>query len=247
MYKAIKKCSKCSKDILYIHRASYHRAVKTNAKCRECRRAHNKTKEFADTVRKAANGKKWGGDPYPYWLAKHGKNWADKKQAEVNSKKGQSGSKNPMYGRPSPQGAGNGWKGWYKGRYFRSIREVCAQIEFENNGRLFVQAETMAFAIPYVDYAGMERTYFPDFLVDNKYLYEIKPKRLWNTPKCIAKKTAAELFCDKNGYVYIMHDPNIDFMNIEEKWKAGEIRWMGCYEQKFKDFVDAKYSTTNGG
>jgi hypothetical protein len=39
-----------------------------------------------------------------------------------------SGSKNKMYGKPSPQGSGNGWSGWYKGWYFRSLIELSYMV-----------------------------------------------------------------------------------------------------------------------
>jgi hypothetical protein len=35
-----------------------------------------------------------------------------------------------MYGKPSPQGSGNGWSGWYKGKYFRSIMELSFIVEY---------------------------------------------------------------------------------------------------------------------
>ena len=60
---------------------------------------------------------------YYWWEKKYGKEAADTKL--LNFKKilsnKMSGEKNPMYGKPSPPGAGNGWSGWYKGWYFRSI------------------------------------------------------------------------------------------------------------------------------
>ncbi len=44
------------------------------------------------------------------------------------------GEGNNMYGRPSPQGSGNGWSGWYKERYFRSLRELMFLIYAERFG-----------------------------------------------------------------------------------------------------------------
>jgi len=33
-----------------------------------------------------------------------------------------------MYGKPAPIGSGNGWSGWYKGWYFRSLLELSFMI-----------------------------------------------------------------------------------------------------------------------
>ena len=35
-----------------------------------------------------------------------------------------SGEQNPMFGKQTPTGAGNGWSGWYKDWYFRSLGEL---------------------------------------------------------------------------------------------------------------------------
>jgi hypothetical protein len=53
---------------------------------------------------------------YDNWVAKYGKEEADKKYEIYRQKISEknSGSNNPMYGKPSPQGSGNGWSGWYK-------------------------------------------------------------------------------------------------------------------------------------
>jgi hypothetical protein len=40
-----------------------------------------------------------------------------------------SGEKNFWFGKPSPVGSGNGWSGWYKGWYFRSLLELSFMIK----------------------------------------------------------------------------------------------------------------------
>lgn len=214
---------------------------------------HFYTKEFSDSVKKGMNGNTGGGDNYPIWVSKYGIEEAKKRLLESSKKKGHSGKKNPMWGKPAPQGSGLGWKGWYNGFFFRSIRELVFLIELETQKRIFVSAETSFFSIVYIDYDGSEKTYRPDFFVDNKYLYEIKPKRLWNTPKCVAKKNAALEYCKKQGFEYVLYDPIIDFDSVSEKDRTGQIKWVGEYGDKFRNFKpsrkisEVKSSTRIGG
>jgi hypothetical protein len=89
--------------------------------------------------------------------------------------------------------------------------------------------------IPYTDYLGSQRNYFPDFILNNKYLIEIKPKRLKNTPSVIAKQQAAITYCKTNNMIYKLITP---FM-IKEKeiinlYTNGKIRFLFRYEEKFK-------------
>ena len=42
----------------------------------------------------------------------------------------------------------------------------------------WVSAESNIHRISYIDYSGNTRNYFADFILENKYLVEIKPKKL---------------------------------------------------------------------
>ena len=66
----------------------------------------------------------FGRSLYSVWTAKYGKEEADKKLAclKSNHSVASSGERNPMYGKPAPQGSGNGWSGWYKGWYLEVSR-----------------------------------------------------------------------------------------------------------------------------
>lgn len=44
-------------------------------------------------------------------------------------------------------------------------------------------AESKQYQIKYSDFEGTEMSYFPDYVVNDKWLVEVKPKKLWNTPK----------------------------------------------------------------
>lgn len=149
-------------------------------------------------------------------------------------RKNSSGKNNPMYGKPTPKGAGNGWKGWYKGIYFRSLRELCFMIDCDEKGIKYESAERKKFEIKY-KFNGADRTYKPDFLVGNK-LIEIKPIRLHKTPNIIAKKEAAEQFCKRNGLIYELIDQEIDKNKILEQMEIGKVKFEDRYRDKFLEF-----------
>lgn len=147
-----------------------------------------------------------------------------------------SGSNNPMYGKPSPQGSGNGWSGWYKEFYFRSLRELAFILKYLPNNTL-VSADCKKYRVPYLDCLGKERTYAPDFILNDKYIIEIKPKRLWNTPLVLEKRKAIELYCKQNKLLYKIVDPKINFDKIIILYKSKEIKLLSKYEQKIQQFL----------
>ncbi len=131
-----------------------------------------------------------------------------------------------MYGKPPPKGAGRGWGGWYKGWYFRSLKELSYMLYvIEPNGYAWENAEQKRLSIPYVDHLGQARTYRADFLLDNSILIEVKPKPLMETAINKLKKAAAEIFCSNNGYEYRMVDvKTIEYAELEPLCESGAVR-----------------------
>jgi hypothetical protein len=168
----------------------------------------------------------------------YGKKHSDKTRRFISEhNKGlMSGEKNPMYGKPSPQGSGNGWSGWYKEWFFRSIRELSFMINvIERFNFEWVSAEKAGLKIPYIDYDNVERNYFADFLLNNKYLVEIKPRNLFNSPKILAKKQAAMSWCIERNLKYKLIDPILLEKNlIKEKYLNKEIIFTDRYQQLFE-------------
>lgn len=154
-----------------------------------------KTKEFAK--KSARHGEKngmHGKRVYDIWEERHGKEEADKRMTEFRNKlsAASSGKNNPMYGRPSPKGSGNGWSGWYKNWYFRSLRELSYMIRvIERKKYEWESAETKKFSITYKNLDGAERTYRADFFINKDTLVEIKPKKMMDTPINREKKKVA--------------------------------------------------------
>lgn len=174
------------------------------------------------------------------WVAKHGEEIGGKMYEEFLQRRRDSGfargKNNPMYGKPSPQGAGNGWKGWYRGHYFRSLREVMFMIDMDERGLEWKSAETKTYTIPY-EQDGVPRTYRPDFIVGSE-LWELKPIRLHNSPNVTTKRIAAERFCSERGLTYRLEDVDIEKEVIHEAWKAGLVRFDRDYEKRFLEYVD---------
>ena len=93
-----------------------------------------------------------------------------------------------------------------------------------------------SFKIPYTDYLGQLRTYFPDFMVGNNRLVEIKPAKLHDTPKVMAKRVAAEKFCLEQNMTYELIDPTLlSEAEIRDLYASGQIKFLARYDEKFKE------------
>ena len=147
-----------------------------------------------------------------------------------------SGENNPMYGKPSPNGSGNGWSGWYKNWFFRSLGELSYVINvLEANNTEWKSAENIK--IPYVDWDGKTRNYFPDFITKD-YLIECKPKKLHNTPKVQAKALAAIEYCKVIGVQYILEEsPIFDECLLEQLIESGKVKLTDKYSAKYQKCI----------
>ena len=178
--------------------------------------------------------------PYKIWLKKYGKEEADKRESLRCKRlsKAMSGKGNPMYGKPAPLKSGNGWGGWYNDWYFRSLLELSYMVNYiEKNNLKWESAEKKKFKIPYIDFKGSDRNYFPDFFVEDKFLIECKPKSLFLSKINESKKIAAEQFCRDNGFVYQMIEPKkLDFHTINTMVENGQIIFNKNTVIKFRQY-----------
>ena len=262
-----RNCPKCDKKITYVQKSGYNRASKLQGLCKSCaKKGENNSfygKHHSDSTKnilseKSSNrvhteqskrirsakmtGKKnsmYGRNFYDIWVKRYGIEEANRKLVLFRKKQSirTSGKKNPMYGKPSPHGSGNGWSGWYKGWYFRSLRELSYVINhLEKNGLKWSSAEKKKFTIPYKDWDGTDRIYRPDFFVEDKKLVEVKPNKLKQATTVNLKAKAAEKFCKKNGYEYEMVEGlRLKDEQILKLYKDGEIKFLDRYEEKFKE------------
>ena len=161
-----------------------------------------------------------------------------KKQHSFNN----SGKNNPMYGRPTPNGSGNGWSGWYKGWFFRSLLELSFMINYiEKNNIQWISAESKKYTIKYKNYNGNDRTYRADFILENNILVEIKPNKLLKTLSVQLKQNAAEKWCISHNMKYkIFSEKDFDKLkkcDIIELYKNGNIIFTDRYKEKIKEII----------
>jgi hypothetical protein len=184
--------------------------------------------------------------PYDIWLEKYGKIEADKRQSEMKAKQKKNTPKGKncyMYGKLPPQGTGNGWKGWYKDFYFRSLRELSYVIYLDENNIKWESAEGKNFTIEYKDYEGKSRTYRPDFIINNTRLVELKPQRLHQSVAVQAKAEAAKKWCLDKNLTYELIDFPVNAVAILEKLNQKIVKFARDYEQRFLGYL-SKTETT---
>jgi len=180
----------------------------------------------------------YGRRVYDGWLKRYGQDEANRREVEKFRKASGKlvGAGNPMYGKPAPLGAGLGWKGWYKGWFFRSLKELSYMINvLERGGHQWRSAEAKDLVIRFVNWDGHKRTYRADFFVDGKRLVEVKPKKLMNTPTNLAKKQAAIEFCNAHGYEYVVEDA-VPLLSGEilRMWREKVLVFQDRYDAMFR-------------
>lgn len=181
----------------------------------------------------------YGTSNYQIWIKKYGEEKAlvllknSKEKTSIKS----SGKNNPMYGKPAPTGSGNGWSGWYKGWYFRSLKELSFMLYYIERFNLKWERGEK-YRIKYKD-ENRERNYFADFIINEKYLVEIKPINLWNSKYVQLKKEAAEEFCKQKKLKYKLIDPIkiISKKELEKIIEKGELKLLERYQIKLKNYV----------
>lgn len=165
---------------------------------------------------------------------RYGKEKADdiKHQMSLNF----SGENNPMFGKPAPTGSGNGWSGWYNNFYFRSLLELGFLLK-NNNVK---SAEHIK--IPYIDWNKSQRTYHPDFLIDDNIIIEVKPKHLLNAATNKLKFAAAEKWCYENNFKFkVLTEDDIkkpSFEELKQLKQNNKLKFLQRYEEKFNEWSE---------
>jgi len=163
---------------------------------------------------------------------RYGKEKSDKIKKKISNKT--FGENNPMFGKPSPKGSGNGWSGWYNDIFFRSILELSYLKYLIDNEINFESAEKSKYAIEYNN-GSIKRKYFPDFyLIDDDILIEVKPSKLINTEQNKQKFKEAK----KRDNFLILTENEIEILSDEEIKKLTinkNIKWIKRYEKKYKE------------
>ena len=141
-----------------------------------------------------------------------------------------------MYGKPSPQGSGNGWSGWYKNEYFfRSLKELSFIVNYLDRWKIdWESGETLNIKVEY-KLNDTTRNYFPDFIVESKYIVEIKPLKLINCETNKIKFETARKWAEKNGLIFKIIDPKkmLKTSEIRTLRDNNIIKFTERYEKKF--------------
>jgi len=165
---------------------------------------------------------------------RYGKEKADKMR--LNRSNRMQGSNNHMFGKPSPTGSGNGWSGWYKEYYFRSLLELSYLVYLIDNDIKFEHAENKKYAVKYLNFKGEARNYFPDFYIfETEEIVEIKPKHLIGSVDNIAKFNAARL--QYKNFKIITENEIVKLSNdkIKSLYMSGDLKFVDRYDIKFKE------------
>lgn len=199
-------------------------------------------KDFRDKISNHTKGSKnpmYGKNFYEIWVEKYGKDIADGKMIEFKMKQSinNTGENNSMFGKPSPNGSGNGWSGWYGKFFFKSLKELSFILMMEKEGIDIESAERKKFRIEYIDRDGNKRNYYPDFFIREKNLIiECKPSHFFESEQVLLKKESALIFCKENGLSYKLVDPvKLTSHEIKDLYDRGLIRFIDRYEQKYRE------------
>jgi hypothetical protein len=203
-------------------------------KCGQYERTEEQKQQASQSIKLVTNTR----PVFDIWEEKFGTDVANQKEQSRRTKisKKVSGENNPMYGKPSPTGSGNGWSGWYKEQYFRSILELSYLKYLYDNNIRFESGEQKKYSIPYI-IDGVKRNYFCDyFLIDSDMFVEIKPKALLNSKDNLLKfETAKKVLCDR--FIIKTEDDLKKLTDIEilDMYNNQEIKWLDRYQKKFEE------------
>lgn len=103
----------------------------------------------------------------------------------------------------------------------------------------FYSGENSKYIIKYKRY-GVERTYRPDFIIDNT-IVEIKPKKLQCKKSVKRKALAGRRFAKANNLTYIMIEPTVNYSKIYTLWKNGKINILERTQNEFDIFIAKHY------
>jgi hypothetical protein len=224
---------------------SMEKMIKTSKNSEHRKKYYNKIKgeeyrkELSERMKKNPTMK--NNSYYKIWVSKYGKDVADEMNKETSKKKSNKGEKNYWFGKTPPYGSGNGWSGWYKGWFFRSLLELSYMVNvIEKYNINWKSAEDKNYKITFI-HKDKHKNYFPDFILNNKYLIECKPKKLWNTEIVREKKKAAEIFCKEHNLIYKLRDvKKLSKDEISNLYECGHLKWITRYQEKYDNLYIGK-------
>lgn len=146
---------------------------------------------------------------------------------ELRSKRSRAmtGDKNPSYGKVYVDG-GKSVKGYYKGRYFRSLLEYSFMKHVEQLGLSLNDVEYETHCICY-SMNGNDRTYRPDFYVPSqRTLYEVKPFYAIKNENNLLKWEAAQKYCCELGLTFkVITEKEFKKIEFDVALNDPDIKW----------------------
>lgn len=136
-----------------------------------------------------------------------------------------------------------GISGIYKNHPFRSLLELCfigqiLMVKYKDDE--WRSGENINDRIRYEDQNGKEKWYYPDFIVKNKIIIEVKPTHLYNDEVVMCKSRAARQFCKENKKRYIIKDMKVDLDFIFQEYQAGHLKitekQLGRFKKRLSKF-----------
>ena len=133
------------------------------------------------------------------------------------------------------------FRGWYKGWYFRSLKELSLAVKWDEEGVKWTTAETDKYSVFYTDLYGKRKKHYADFFVDDHIIVECKPRKKHNQKTVQLKATAMKQFCDANGYEYQMLSPRrMDKRKLKKLIDAGIVVIEEHLRLKFEAYMNRK-------
>lgn len=127
-----------------------------------------------------------------------------------------------------------GISGFYKQYHFRSMNELSFIINYLERKNILFESGEKTSGIEYYDSnTNKTRTYYPDYITNNGFVIEIKPKRFWDNSEVISKAKAAKIYADKNNLKYRLVSYPVIIEPILEKYFDNEIKFSENGYEKF--------------
>ena len=201
--------------------------------------------KLGESLKKCTTNK--GKGYYKAWIRDYGLEKANQMIKELNERKSKT-SKGKRLGIPPKRGVacGNGWSGWYKEYFFRSLGELSFIIKvIERFGFNAISAESQKYKVKYF-INGFEKNYFPDFILNEKYVIECKPKKLQEIPHNKIKFDAAKSKFEEEGLIFKVMDVNmIDFNVLIDLYERDVVKFSTKAEEKFIKYIEKKKNIKN--
>ena len=130
------------------------------------------------------------------------------------------------------------FKGWYKGWFFRSLKELSYVLLCEKNGLKWRTAETDEFSVTYTDLYGKKKKHWADLFVDDHIIVEVKPIKHQKGKTVQLKAEAMKKFCEEKGYTYMMVAPRkVSKQDLQDLIKNDMIQFTDDCKDKVSQYL----------